>query len=69
MKTNKATKKSIDAALKSAGISAEIVKGNGYFYFSGDSMNLAKQQGVYGVCRYSDLSVERWVDECRDLMT
>lgn len=64
----KSTKKAIDAALKSSGIDAEIFKGNGYFYFVGLSVNLASEQGVYGVARFSDLSVDRWVEECKAIV-
>lgn len=64
----KATKKTIDAALKENGLDAEIFKGNGYFYFVGKSVNLASEQGVYGVTRFADLSVDRWVEECKALV-
>lgn len=64
----KATKRNIDKAIKKSGINAEIFKGNGYFYFVGNSINLAKQQGVYGVARFSDLTVDRWVEECKALV-
>lgn len=64
----KATKRTIDKAIKKAGIDAEIFKGNGYFYFVGGSINLAEQQGVYGVARFADLSVDRWVEECKALL-
>lgn len=63
----KATKKTIDQALKAAGLDAEIFKGKGYFYFVGASVDLAYEQGVYGVARFSDLSVDRWVEECKAL--
>jgi hypothetical protein len=64
----KATKKTIDVALKENGLEAEIFKGNGYFYFVGTSVNLASEQGVYGVARFADLSVDRWVEECKALV-
>ena len=63
----KANKKTIDAALKEAGLDCEIFKGNGYFYFVGKSVDLASEQGVYGVARFSDMSIARWVEECKDI--
>lgn len=59
------TIKNINAALKAAGIDAEIVRGKGYFYFTGPAMDLAKEQGVYGVARLGDLPIERWVEEAK----
>lgn len=59
------TVKNINQSLQDAGIDAEIVRGDGYFYFTGPSMDLVEEQGVYGVTRLSDLSVERWVAEAK----
>jgi hypothetical protein len=64
----KSSKQNIDNAIKKAGIQAEIFKGNGYFYFVGKSIDLSQQQGVYGVSRFSDLSLDRWVEECKELV-
>jgi len=64
----KSSKQNIDNAIKKLGIEAEIFKGNGYFYFVGKSMDFAKQQGIYGVYRFSDLSLDRWVEECKELV-
>ena len=55
----------VNKALAAAGIDAELVKGRGYFYFVGSDMDYAKEQGVYGVFRLSDLSVTQWVEEAR----
>jgi hypothetical protein len=63
----KATKKTIDAALQAAGIKAEIFKGYGYFYFVGDSIDSSNESGVYGVARFQDLSIDRWVEECKEI--
>lgn len=63
---SRVTIKQVNEALKAEGIDAEIVRGDGYFYFFGPSMDLANEQGVYGVVRLSDMSVERWVQEAKD---
>lgn len=55
----------VNKALAAAGIDAELVKGRGYFYFAGSAVDCAKEQGVYGVFRLSDLSVTQWVEEAR----
>lgn len=58
----------INKALKEAGISAELHKGYGYYYFSGDSVDYAKEQGVYGLRNLTGLSIEEWVEEARERM-
>lgn len=55
----------VNKALVAAGIDAELVKGRGYFYFSGPAVDCAKEQGVYGVYRLSELTVSQWVEEAR----
>lgn len=55
----------INKALRDAGIDAEIVRGEGYFYFVGSDTDCAEEQGVYGVFRLSDLTVAQWVEEAR----
>lgn len=55
----------INKSLAAAGIDAEIHRGDGYFYFSGPPVDLAQEQGVYGVTRLSELSVSAWVDQAR----
>ena len=62
----RATIPSVNKALKAAGIEAEIFRGNGYFYFSGPAVEVSHEQGVYGVFRISDLSVEEWVEEAKE---
>jgi len=58
----------VNKALAAAGIDAELVKGDGYFYFVGQDVELAREQGVYGVFRLNDLSLEQWVEEARQRM-
>lgn len=55
----------VNKALKAAGIDAELLRGEGYFYFSGKAMDVVQEQGVYGVYRLNELSVERWVAEAQ----
>ena len=62
------TLKKVNAELTRADIRAELVKGDGYFYFSGQDVELAQEQGVYGVFRLNDLSLEQWVEEARQRM-
>lgn len=59
------TLKKVNAALKQHGISGELVRAEGYFYFWGDDFDLTKEQGVYGVARLNDLSLERWLEEAK----
>jgi len=39
----------------------ELVKGNGYFYFAGDTVSVWAES-VY-VYRINELSLERWIEE------
>ena len=55
----------VNKALAAAGIDAELVKGRGHFYFTGFAVDYAKEQGVYGVYRLSELTVSQWVEEAR----
>jgi len=55
------TLKAINSAIEGSGISAELVKGCGYYYFTGADVDCAYEQGVYGVRLLSDLTVEQWV--------
>ena len=62
------TLSAVNKALAQEGIKAELVRGEGYFYFVGDDVDLSEEQGVYGVYRLSELSVERWLQEAKDKM-
>lgn len=62
------TLRKVNGELTRAGIRAELVKGDGYFYFVGQDVELAQEQGVYGVFRLNDLSLEQWVEEARQRM-
>lgn len=60
------TIKAINAAIKAAGGSEELVKGNGYFYFVSDATPLWSHASVM-TCFLSDFTVEEWVSEWRSL--
>lgn len=60
---SRVTLKAVNKALNSAGVGAELFKGDGYYYFIGNAMNHCQEQGVYGVRLLSDLSIEQWVEE------
>lgn len=57
------TIKQVNKALAAKGYKAELVRGDGYFYFWGPDTAKFEESGVYGgVTRLSDLTVERWVE-------
>lgn len=66
MTCKRVTIKSINMALADAGIDCEIVKGRGYFYFTGNAVDLAREQGVYGITRLNGYSIEQWVAVARE---
>lgn len=55
----------INKSLVDAGIKAELVRGDGYFYFIGDDVSMVEEQGVYGVYHLSALTIEQWVEEAK----
>lgn len=66
MKMARITFNNINKALSEAGISAELHKGVGYYYFSGEAVDYAKEQGVYGLKNLTGLSIEQWIEEARE---
>ena len=62
------TLRQVNAELARQGIAAELVKGAGYFYFTGEAVQYAAEQGVYGVYRPNELSLAQWVQEARNRM-
>lgn len=60
------TIKRVNAALKAAGFKAELVKGDSYFYFTGDDPWGWFCTSVY-VYHLSSYTVEGWVNEARRL--
>lgn len=57
------TIKSVNAAIVAKGIKAEIVKGNGYFWFCGDDVQFATSTSVDAVCAINHLTLEQWMSE------
>jgi hypothetical protein len=58
----------VNQALKDQKITAELVRGDGYFYFVGDSLDISKSSSVY-VYHLNSLTVEDWVEECKQRLT
>lgn len=53
--------RTINKALAAKGIKAELIKGEGYFYFIGDDVD-CNVDGVY-VFSLNELTLDRWIDE------
>lgn len=61
----RATTRSINAALKRAGIDAEFCNNrDGYSYFGGKDVEFAESTSVY-TCYVGDLTVDQWVEYAR----
>lgn len=60
----KITTKAVNKALVANGINAEIVRGEGYWYFSGEGTGTWKSTSVYTM-RLNDLSVHEWVEQAK----
>ena len=56
--------RTINHAIKDAGLRMELIKGRGYFYFIGPDVN-PHAEGVY-VFTLNQLSVSQWVQEARE---
>ena len=53
------TIKSVNKMIASKGILAEIVKGDGYYYFTGSDVELAEYTSVY-VFKLNDMTMQQW---------
>lgn len=60
------TASQVTKALEKAGFKAELVRGEGYWYFDGPDAEGFEEQGVYGVYRIGELSVQQWVDAFKE---
>jgi hypothetical protein len=58
------TLKNINKAIKAAGGTEELVRGNGYFYFVGDDTPKWERASVYTMF-LSDFTVDEWVAQWR----
>lgn len=56
------TLKSVNAAIKAKGINAELVKGDGYFWFDGVDVEFAYSPSVM-VFQLNHLTLEQWMEE------
>lgn len=52
----------VNKALKAKGVSTELVKGDGYFYFIGKEVEHNATTSVY-VYRLNELSLDGWLNE------
>lgn len=59
----KLTIKTLNAALKAAGHSEELVKGDGYFYFTGGKSHEWFETMVSTAYKLNDLTLEMWLAE------
>lgn len=59
-----ATTKKVNAAIAAQGYKAELIKGDGYFYFVGDDVRI-DAPSVY-TYRLTDFTVEQWMAEFAD---
>lgn len=65
MTAKRSTLKNVNAAIAAAGFAGyELVKGEGYFYFTGNDAHEFYDSSV-AVYRVSDLTIGGWVDELR----
>jgi hypothetical protein len=55
----------VNRALQAEGIDAELVRGDGYFYFVGPDVELASTTSVM-VYRLNQLSLSGWLYEARE---
>ena len=56
------TSRQINDAIHERGISAVLMKGRGYFYFSGPDVELAPSTSVWGY-HLSELNLSQWLAE------
>lgn len=55
-----ANTRTVNAALKAKGYKAEIVRGEGYWYFYGPDADHFDEQGIY-IMYISHQTIEQWV--------
>ena len=61
------TLKSVNKSIKSLGYDAELIKGDGYFYFIGTDVTEWEGSSVM-VYRLNELSLDSWIEELRSLL-
>lgn len=58
----------VNSAIAAAGIDAELVRGSGYFYFSGPAVESAYSSTVGGVYKIGSLTVDQWLNALRTII-
>lgn len=65
---NMVTRSQVNKAITKAGVKAELVKGDGYFYFIGEDIKNGVSDGVY-VYTVGELSLREWMVELAERAT
>ena len=61
------TTKAVSKAVRALGYkNVRLVRGKGYYYWTGGIASRFYEQGVYGINRLNDMSLKRWVNDFRD---
>lgn len=60
--------RTVNKVIANRGIDAELVHGEGYFYFVGDAVEHAETASVM-VFRLNDLTLEQWMEELDSIVT
>lgn len=58
------TLKTVNKKIASLGINAELIKGDGYFYFWGKDVELCRSTSVM-VNQLNCLSIDQWMEELK----
>ena len=59
--------KTVNKTLLAMGISAELVKGKGYFYITGEDVSNISTT-IRCVSKFSDMTDPRWIEEVKNLL-
>lgn len=59
--------KSVNKKIQALNIKAELVKGEGYFYFVGDDVEISESTSVM-VPRITDLPLDGWISELNEIV-
>ena len=59
--------KTVNKTLLAMGISAELVKGKGYFYIAGEDVSNISTTMIC-VSKFSDMTDSQWIEEVKNLL-
>ena len=59
--------KTVNKTLLAMGISAELVKGKGYFYITGEDVSNISTTMIC-VSKFSDMTDSQWIEEVKNLL-